>query len=449
MILRLSRIPYLRTAVQLAFFIAAVYLFLNLDYPVSMPVDNIFLSSDPLVALTSIIFYRGAWIPALLPVIALLAGSMVLGRVFCGWICPVGFLVDVSGAFSGIFSKIIKRRQTRARFGYLQYGILAAVLISALFTLEALSILDPFVILQRSLHMIWSSAGIPIIILLLLAASIVIAPRFWCRAICPTGAIIGAASLISPFGLKINEDCIKCKKCHRECPTGAISGEMKWDATACTKCLVCERVCPKDAISFSASVPSISSFSTSRRSLLAAGAALGLFAVSKGAVAASSSGKPIIRPPGSLVEYSFNAACTRCESCARVCLGNVIRPAGLDAGIDRYYTPVLDFSTGKCERCGACGTVCPTGAIISVPEEKIKIGTASVDTEKCIAWKDNLKCLICSEVCPVDAIKGVKNLRPRVIPEVCVGCGACELNCPVDGVKAITVSNAGERRREA
>ncbi len=96
-------------------------------------------------------------------------------------------------------------------------------------------------------------------------------------------------------------------------------------------------------------------------------------------------------------------------------------------------------------RCGTCGQVCPTGAIISLPEDKIKIGTASIYTTQCLAW-NGVRCLVCDEVCPKRAIGEAKQLRPRVKDDTCIGCGQCQLNCPVEG-KAIRISSTGERRR--
>jgi NAD-dependent dihydropyrimidine dehydrogenase PreA subunit len=124
----------------------------------------------------------------------------------------------------------------------------------------------------------------------------------------------------------------------------------------------------------------------------------------------------------------------------------VIRPAGLDAGLERAFTPALRFSEGSCVRCGTCGQVCPTGAVISIPKDEIKIGTAKIDQTLCLAWKDRKKCLICAEVCPQHAVGGAESLRPVVAGDDCAGCGACEHNCPVED-KAIRVSSAGERRR--
>lgn len=394
--------------------------------------------ADPLLAITSSLFHRGAWLPALLPVMGLLAITALFGRAFCGWACPVGFLVDISDRIVRFF----KRSKFNERLGYLQYGLLAALLLASLLAVDVLSPLDPMVIFQRSMYLAWSLSGVPVILLLIMAGSL-LAPRLWCR-ICPLGAVLGLAALVSPFGRSVNGRCTKCLKCRRACPTGAISTKNAFDSTACVKCLQCERACPEDAIAFAASRPSVPSFAD-RRAVLVAGAALGALALAK--VAITKGAASPIRPPGSLAETKFNAICVRCESCAKACLGRVIRPAGLDAGLERAFTPVLDFNVAKCERCGTCGAVCPTGAIISIPEAKMKMGTAKLDAAKCIAWAQDKKCLICAEVCPVQAVKGTGRLRPFVDAAACVGCGSCQLNCPVEG-KAIVVSSDGERRRD-
>ncbi|HEY3273383.1 MAG TPA: 4Fe-4S binding protein [Methanocella sp.] len=432
------KIPFrhLRLLVQAAFFASFVYLFLSLAYPVAMPYSTLPLSIDPLVALSGLIFNRGAWVPALLPVAAFLLGAVVLGRAFCGWVCPVGFLSDVVG--------LVRRGKNRERFGYLQFGVLAAVLLLSVIAVDVLSVADPLVIFQRSLYVLRAGTGIPVLLLLILLAAIVV-PRFWCRAVCPLGGMLGVFSVVSPFGFRANDKCIRCGKCRKACPMGAITEDIRWDATACTKCLECEKVCPKGAAGFAPSLPKAPAFSPSRRSFVAGVAAIaGLAAAARVAVALTPE-RSLIRPPGSLVEDRFNAACARCETCAHACPNQVIRPAGLSEGLERFYTPHLDFDRGYCMRCGTCGQVCPTGAVISQPEDKIKLGTASIDTTQCLAW-NRVRCLVCDEVCPQRAIKGAGMLQPRVAEDACIGCGQCQLNCPVEG-KAIKVTNAGERRR--
>jgi ferredoxin-type protein NapF len=427
---------YLRLLVQASFFAAYVCLFVTLTYPVAMPYSTLPLAADPLAALSGLVFSRGGWVPALLPVAAFLLIAVVLGRAFCGWACPVGFLNDVAG--------LARRGKNRERFGYLQFGVLAAVILLSAIAVDVLSIADPLVIFQRSLYQLWSGAGVPVVLLLIVLAALVV-PRFWCRALCPLGGLLGVFSLASPFGFRVNDKCVRCGKCRKACPMGAITEKISWDATACTKCLECEKACPKRAVSFSPAAPGMPAFSPSRRSFIAGATALAGLAVFARAASALTPARSLIRPPGSLAEDRFNAACARCETCVRACPNQVIRPAGLDAGLERFYTPCLDFDKGYCMRCGTCGQVCPTGAVISQPEDKIKIGTASVDATQCLAW-NGVRCLVCDEVCPKRAIQGGKNLRPRVKEDICIGCGQCQLNCPVEG-KAIRVSSMGERRR--
>lgn len=454
---------YLRPVVQLTCLAATVALFLNIGQSTLTVLANNVTLADPIMTVASVLFYRGAWFPVLISVSVLIFGSYLLGRAFCGWICPVGFLIDLSGIVSKFVSRLLRRRRDTYRYGFLQYGLLAAVILLSLVTMDALSILDPFVILRRTLYMI-ASGSLPDVLLLILLASIVIAPRFWCRAICPAGAIIGLASLVSPFKLNLNCECKNCKKCTRVCSMGAISKDLKWDATACIRCLECESKCPNGSVSFAMPKKDHLLVSRSRRALLVAGGMVGLFALTKGtasalADAAGRSGgaraaageRPLLRPPGSLEEEKFNAACLRCESCARVCPAGVIEPVGLDRGLEKIYTPVLNYGKSKCYLCGKCGDVCPNGTIAKVPQEQMKIGTAQIDKNTCYAWNpkpgSTQTCLLCKSACKHGAITSEGNYNPAVAVAKCVGCGGCELKCPVKG-KAITVANSGEIRRE-
>lgn len=457
---------YLRPVIQAICLTAVVVLFLNIGQSSLLSLANNAIMADPIMTVSSILFYKGAWFPLLISVSILIAVSYLIGRAFCGWICPVGFLVDLSGFVSKVVSKILRRKPNTHRYAFAHYGILATVILLSLVSMQALSLLDPFVIFRRSMFLV-ANAGLPDVLLLILSGSIIVAPRFFCRAICPAGAILGLVALVSPFKFKAHSGCVSCNKCVKACDMGAISKDLKWDATACTKCLDCERKCPKKAISFSFTrrspvekptppVQAVAPVSQSRRALLAAGATAGVFALTRGASSALAeatevTAAPLIRPPGALVEDKFNAACIRCESCAQVCPSKVIELAGFEKGLEKLYTPVLNFRKSKCYLCGKCMEVCPNGTIVPVPKEEIKIGTAEIDTKTCYSWNpkpgSTQTCMKCLKACKYKAITGEGDYYPKVVDDKCTGCGRCELACPVKA-KAIVVTNEGERRRE-
>jgi ferredoxin len=124
----------------------------------------------------------------------------------------------------------------------------------------------------------------------------------------------------------------------------------------------------------------------------------------------------LVRPPGSLPEQQFLSRCIKCGQCMRICPTNVIQPAGLTAGLEGLWTPVLNFRIGTsgCQHnCIACGYLCPTAAIrpISLEERQgldrfveqgpIKIGTAFIDRGRCLPWAMDRPCIVCQENCPV------------------------------------------------
>jgi ferredoxin len=124
----------------------------------------------------------------------------------------------------------------------------------------------------------------------------------------------------------------------------------------------------------------------------------------------------LIRPPGALDEERFLARCIRCGQCMRICPGNIIQPALLEAGVQGLWTPAVNYRIGRsgCQpNCIACGQVCPTAAIrpLSLDEKQgtgdfaaqgpIRMGTAFVDRGRCLPWAMDRPCLVCHELCPV------------------------------------------------
>ena len=300
------------------------------------------------------------------------------------------------------------------------------------------------------------------------------APRFWCRYLCPSGALLALFSFRPILRRQVSRDCTQCGLCVSNCPMGAIGGECKtkdtenpfWtDHAECIVCLGCVRVCPDQAVSFAFDHRSerieqgepLERVSTQRRWILGAGlsgattAGITLIGL-KSPHSAEGPGNivhpAIIRPPGAIPENDFLARCVRCGQCMKTCPTNTLQPLGLEAGLSAIFSPVITPRRGPCAPgCNACGQVCPTGALKPLHLEekmKAKVGTARLFRQKCFAWELNKKCLICDEVCPFDAIEFRKPADKRIaVPFInenkCFGCGYCQFYCPVQAIPAIVV----------
>ncbi len=156
----------------------------------------------------------------------------------------------------------------------------------------------------------------------------------------------------------------------------------------------------------------------------------------------------LIRPPGAIEEDVFIYKCIRCGECLKVCPAGCLKPVPINKGIFEFETPHIVPREKACLLCLNCGKICPTEAIQKVKFEEVKIGTAKINTKRCLVWKENKDCFVCMEVCPVGAVYKNENEKPVVAPELCVGCGQCEQHCPVSGESAIKVSNIGEKRKK-
>ncbi len=146
----------------------------------------------------------------------------------------------------------------------------------------------------------------------------------------------------------------------------------------------------------------------------------------------SSSGSPraipVFRPPGAIEERQFLAGCTRCNDCADACPYDAIRKApdrlGSIAG-----TPTIEADTAACMMCEGfpCIAACEPGVLVdSIPKV---IGTARVTEQLCLAHHGTT-CTVCSERCPVPGAIEVRQGKPKILEDVCVGCGVCRYVCP-------------------
>ncbi len=500
---------------------------IRLPYPVSL-----FLEFDPLTALTTLLsggtIYKG-----LLWSLVILIPTIFLGRFFCGWICPLGSL---NHWISEIPSERLRRKgkgkidsNRYKKYQRIKYFVFLFFIAAALMGSLQAGLLDPLPFLARSIGTVvlptvqtgalgvvgWvKSIGYPplgdaaqyvydllaplffnfrqvhfhamltigllFIIVLVLNR---IYTRFWCRAVCPLGAMLGIFSRYAIFGLKKDEpSCTHCNECLLHCQ-GADNPDVgsKWRQAECHLCLNCQATCPENSLSFcffpdqehtAANPAGTPKVDITRRKVLASLAAGAVFVpmIRSGDAYEANPNPGLIRPPGAVDESAFLAKCIRCGQCMRVCPNNALHPTLLESGLEGIWTPIIIARIGYCEpTCTLCGQVCPTGAILELTTlQKVgdkdnppnRIGTAFFDRGRCLPWAMGKTCIVCEEWCPtspkavffieenvVDR-NGQSSLvkRPYIEPELCTGCGACEFACPVIDKPAVYITSIGESR---
>ncbi len=403
--------------------------------------------------------------------ILLAAATLIFGRFFCGFVCPLGTTLDLFRSAVGRWSRGVAVPRN------VKYVILLTLLISAIAGISYVHFVDPLVIFERFLAfslyplvtrligsftvssiVTYRDMAFPVALFGVILFLELLAARFWCRGLCPLGAFFGILSKVSILKFSFGGACSDCTTCERLCPVGAIdSRKREIDAGECISCIRCVHECPGHAIKYGYS-RNVSRFDLKRRHLLGAFGASAVLVAINHMPFRSSSNSRLVRPPGAVPESQFLDLCVRCGKCMKVCPTNGLQPSFLEAGLTALWTPRLVPRIGGCEKdCNLCGQVCPTSAIRRLPlEEKTyaKMGTARIDRTRCISWNGNRICLICDEVCPYDAvgtmnrtISGITTPRPFVRREICVGCGLCESRCPTPGPAAIQVFRVGEERR--
>jgi polyferredoxin len=500
-----------RVAVQAAVFALFLVLLFGTHFAGKDYIGNVevFFHFDPLLALAAGLAAR-AFLPAFVLAAITLLATLLLGRVFCGWICPLG---AVHQFFSWLFKKTkwLRPRKTATGGLYWKYLVLAFVLVGAVFTVDLVGIFDPFSFLYRtvvtsvlpafgqglalltgflySLHLnglgdklaqtvetmtingTFAGGFIIGAIFFGLVLLNIVRERFWCRYVCPLGAFLGLAGRWNVFKLRVDEaKCIKCNLCTLHCETQANPWPAeKWKSSECVYCETCAAICPTAAIAFpaKAGAEKAPAVDLSRRKLLltstAAFLAVPFFRISPASKRAS---ERLIRPPGALPEPQFLRRCVKCGECMKACPTNALQPAIGQAGPEGLWTPVLTPKIGYCEYyCSLCSQVCPTGAIkeLTIPEKvNVRIGTAWINKNRCLPYFLGRPCIVCEEHCPTSpkAIKFVMvetkrpdgtiatQKAPVIDLDLCIGCGICENKCPVMDDPAIYVTSVGEQRSE-
>lgn len=384
--------------------------------------------------------------------------TLLFGRVWCGWLCPLGTLLE------WIRPRRTRRKAPPDSWRSIKVLLLVAILVSAGFANQTLITLDPVTIANRTLvaaawpalrhaviaieealyqfEFLWAPLDAihssvtqplfqqvqPVFALGMLTALFFVvlvglnwwAERFWCRYLCPLGGLLGILSKVSLVRREVSQGCVDCGRCTQQCPTGTIDPRDNYqsDPAECVVCFDCLVDCGREGIGFRWRLPwprippsrrwrpsRWHDYDPSRRGVLATmGAAAAGVALLGVEPVTRRQPATMVRPPGADLT-DFSALCIRCGACVRVCPTQGLQPSLFEGGIQNLMTPRLVPRLGYCNfGCNACGQVCPTGAIPPLAlEEKQKtvIGLARIDRDRCLPWAYEIPCIVCEEMCPV------------------------------------------------
>ncbi len=364
-------------------------------------------------------------VPTLTFLVVLLLAA-VIGRFFCGWVCPLGILQStvnfVCHPKTHIRRVCSRLPETKAqRLCRWIVFALAALLISVGFGALGWA-LTPYSILGKAL--IGFVPGIILAALVLVTAAIG-SGRFWCNWVCPAGTLFNLLAPHARFPHKIN---------------------LKAGCGNCRKCFPQKKPAPK----------AVSEDGVTRRETLAGFSLLAATQLAEkttdgGYAPISLPGIPErptqVLPPGAVDRPLFNRLCVGCGACIAACPEKCLVPS---TALKTFGQPQMDFQKSHCRlACNQkCAAACPAKALRkldTLSRRDIHMGHAIWKKDRCVRTTEDVPCTACQRKCPGKAITLVDNF-PVINKELCIGCGACEHVCPARPLPAIFVKGF-ERQR--
>lgn len=425
------------------------------------------------------------FIPALLALNFGVAGALILltlllGRVYCSVICPLGVFQDCVSRIAA------KRKKNRFRYSpalkYVRLGVLGLFILAVIAGIgPVVALLEPYSAYGRMASglfaPVWQVGNNLLAYLAERAGSyafyttdiwiksvgtlavasvtfVVIAVLAWrggrtyCNTVCPVGTILGYLSKFAYYKPRIDTaKCNGCGLCARNCKASCIDPKAhQIDYSRCVSCFDCIDKCNRQAIRYERrpsrtekeleSTPAIQQTSgQSRRSFLTLSALAASAAILKAQKKKADGGLAFIRdkeiperstpivPPGGVSVRHFTRHCTGCQLCVSACPNRVLRPS---SKLESFMQPEVSYERGYCRpECTKCSEVCPAGAFHPVgkaEKSSIQVGHAVWIRKNCIVLTDEVSCGNCARHCPTGAIRMVPsepdNPDSRQIPAV-------------------------------
>jgi len=183
--------------------------------------------------------------------------SLVAGRAFCGWLCPLGAVQDM---FAGWVRRLsggenhIRGKRSQARFPltlppaadkplrYAKYLVLVVILIASLYTVYPP--LHEFCPMRAVFSLNLTPLLWAVLVLFIVGALLV--ERFWCKYFCPLGALLAIFNKISPVRIVSSDHCNNCGRCDIECSMAIEDVPLNLNNPECVRCMECLETCARD-----------------------------------------------------------------------------------------------------------------------------------------------------------------------------------------------------------
>ena len=215
--------------------------------------------SDPLAAVEMIAASKHIHWPMLVSIILPVVLTVIFGKVFCSWVCPGYLLFEITGKLRRILPWAeIKPGNLRFSHANKYILLLVGLLLATLLSAPLFAMIYPPAVVSRLIHA-WifgtQMAAMLILLGVIVAFELFVSPRWWCRTMCPGGALYGLLGWFRPVRIKLRREvCTGCLDCIPVCEAG-INPITQSDSIECDNCGVCIQHCGDRALYFTIGLP--------------------------------------------------------------------------------------------------------------------------------------------------------------------------------------------------
>ncbi len=219
----------------------------------SLGIGNLWFVS-PLEGLESILISRQLYMPSIIGMLIPFLLAYMIGRVFCSWICPVTFFLEISDRLRKKISgrKLLQNRLIVAK-RVLWFVLIGELLASLILGTPVFVFLSPPGLIGREIMMFvfFGNLAFEGILLLAILGLEVLTRRFFCRTFCPLGGLLAFIGHKRKLHVKLYpENCTQCGLCQRSCPMGLSPCNFETTTPYCWNCGECVDICKFDALHF-------------------------------------------------------------------------------------------------------------------------------------------------------------------------------------------------------